>query len=786
MDALSPLSLLTRLIGESTRNTPVNIRQGVEIDRVLAEQEARLRNGGKNFEPRDLQVEAVKRFWSSGRLDSLRDARLVSFGLSVCPFGDSRCVMEDRRLFGAALDGVSEWRSSPRQFRKCYQGLTRSYFEYDVSRSSVPASGKENWGALRNFLNQNVGHIKDGAVNPEWVDTAVENRGLFTTSPCEKFGKEVFEGNTQRVDKVRYLIGISDGSWFTRELVMAQLVEAARREDHVFPPLVNRLLDLIAHNDVLRNVGMKLILDRYASIPNPPHHVGLKEQVVKWWGNPWLPSNTDRWGGVSQVARDMVSNWLKSEFIELFFTKLAQDGLSDTRRVRFWEKYIPSIGSMQFALGRHARDSHEKDFVELRAKLKGLLVELDDSNANNNAFIMSIGDLLAVEFSGQSNAFYGYSQRRSLPFDLSRPVKSSPVNGRNSLKNDARLLYLTHQDNIHGYGAWEDRFKDELQTNFGIKPGGKKKQQLIGEGYVVPPSPPPPRTEDTVQPSTSNLSREDIGAASKAPSSFSSAATNSNSFRQQLLKNRQGSQVVVTRQEDRSPPQPLKSSLQDSELLSRLMQSGKDVNSVTAPPSEAPKKEAPIPNGRADQGALTPSFTESSLSKPSVQPVDSASFNEVKFREFAKRIGATVEDRRKTEGVLWIRADYHNAEVSRVLKSWGFAHTLGKGWWKGAESGPAKETPLPSSRANPETQAASAIQPVSPKAALPTPLSEVFNEANLKALVKRIGGGFDDNRSWGGALWIRATDLNPDASRVLRSWGFTYKAGKGWCKDPQK
>jgi hypothetical protein len=597
--------------------------------------------------------------------------------------------MEDRKLFGAALDGVSTWRDSPRQFRKCYQGLARSYFDYDIASGAVPASGKENWGTLRDYLRQNVTYIRDQSINPDWVDCALENQGLFTTTPCEAYGKEVLEGHTESVDRVRHLLGISDGSWFTRELIMAQLVQAARREDHIFSPLVSRLLGLIAHNDVLRDPGMKLILDRYGSIPQAPQHVGLKEQAVEWWGNPWLPSNQDRWGGVSQSARDMVSNWLKGEFIELFFTKLAQDGLSDTRRVRFWEKYIPSIDTMQFALGNHSMYSKEKDFVELRAKLKGLLVGLDDVNAYNNAFIMRIGDLLAVDFSGASNAFYGYSVKRTLPFDLSKPVKSAPVNGRNSLKNDAKVLYLRHQDGVHGNTYWEDRFKSELQANFGIKPGGLKKQQVIGKDYVTPPPPPRAVVPPAIAPALVATRRDGVSGASPRPTvSLNPTAISDDLFSWPPKASATPTPAPSSTQSPRSERASKTSRLNDYDLLNRLIQSGRAVQSGSLPPSETGH-----PDGLTNATSL-----------------------------------------------------FLNQDASRP------------------------RSPVPPAA----------------KAALPTPRSEVFNEANLKEITNRVGGFIEDNRAKGGALWIRATDHNPDASRILRSWGFVYKLDKGWWKDPEQ
>src|SRR5690606_38958218 len=98
--------------------------------------------------------------------------------------------------------------------------------------------------------------------------------------------------------------------------------------------------------------------------------------------------------------------------------------------------------------------------------------------------------LVAVEFSGESNAFYGYSLNRALPFDLTKPVRSAPVNGRNSLKNDARILYLRHQDNVSGYPHWEDRFKDELRDNFGISTNAASTKKVAQSNASTSPKAP--------------------------------------------------------------------------------------------------------------------------------------------------------------------------------------------------------------------------------------------------------------------------------------------------------
>lgn len=612
---MNPLALLSKLLSEAAGASQVVLRDSTEIDVELARLEAQGKSGGRSYEPRDLQIEAVKRFWVNPRFESLRDARLVSFGLGLDVAGltgNRKCIMEDPRLFDAALTGVDEWGEIPRQYRKCYQGLLRSYFDYDGLGRSAPEVGKQNWYQLQQYLRSRAPYIVDPQLNPDWVTCTGENQGLLTSAPCAAFAQDIARGREDHVKHVRGLLGITDSSWFTRELVLAQIEQATRLPHAEFSNAVAGLLNLLGDNEVLRDRGLSLLLNRYAKVPQTPQHPQLKERTVNAWGNPWLPSNKDRWGSVEDSAKEMVSDWLKLEFIDLFFTKLAQDGIGDTRRVKFWRKYVKSIDNIHFALGSTAMSSNEKDFREIRAKLKGLLVRLDDHDGANNAFIMTMGDLVAVEFSNSKNAFYGYSLKRTLPFVLTKPVLRTPVDGPNSLKSSSHLLKINHTNGVLGYDTWEERFAAELKHHFGLLPNKASATRV-----VAPPSASP-------------------APAAKAPA----------------------------------------------------------VGTGTTPPARS---------FQLPPGTLT--------GKTGQQPA--------------------------LEGL---------------------------------------ESILRRSQGSPSTSTDAQ------RAKLPTPESEVFNQTNLNALVRRMNASVDDRTSKGGALWILATDNNPDARRVLRSWGFEYKAGKGWWR----
>src|SRR5207249_2018302 len=114
----------------------------------------------------------------------------------------------------------------------------------------------------------------------------------------------------------------------------------------------------------------------------------------------------------------------------------------------------------------------------LRAKMKGLTVPLIDTVSSNNAFVMTIGDLVVVEFSGRANALYGYDRRHGLPFELASAVVSAR-DGRNSLKNSRRQIWLKHADGIHGWNKWEDMFEATLRRQFHVEPAAR--------AQIVPP-----------------------------------------------------------------------------------------------------------------------------------------------------------------------------------------------------------------------------------------------------------------------------------------------------------
>jgi hypothetical protein len=460
--------LLQRADMDASLVAPAALEEALDLLR------ARARSMGSGLVSPDAALKAVRAFWQSKQISSFKDTRLVAFSLSL-PVGDAgETIMDDLVLFRCAIASIDEWRAKPKLFRRCYHGLVKSYFDYDSARAVQGSSGASNWSRLRTYLADHVGTLSaDHQPRPEWVLAAQEYSEVFSSDPFSRLGRIALDGDQHRVSELRSQLLIGDSSWFSRELFFAKLRTACQLSDPEFVKRLPELLDEVATNSVLHDTGLGMLLDRYASGKALPVHRKLRDHTVFRWGNPWLAANTMRWGNVQTKTRELLGEWLKLEFIESFLTLLAEDGHSDKRRMEFWTRYVNEIEHIHFALGAEARASRAKDFVELRRKAKELTVALGDGPAQNNAFIMRMKGFVVVEFSGRSNALYIYRSADTIPFDVTRTVFSATTS-RNSLKSPRHLKRLSHQDGIHGYTTWEERFTNVLSVSCKLHPSPSK------------------------------------------------------------------------------------------------------------------------------------------------------------------------------------------------------------------------------------------------------------------------------------------------------------------------
>ncbi len=417
--------------------------------------------GTGDFCPPDRIKEATQQFWKDPTVKDINQARYVAFGLSGKHLPNGTSMFDQTEHLSHFLSddrGIGQWKKEAKWFRRPVQGLVASYFAYDPTVATE--SSLDNWRFLRNYIKSNLKYLTT-KTDPDWVLECEKHPELFTDKPGNVFAKDLLEGKQEEFEITAESLMIGESSWFLRDLIFSQIDYASRLSDREFADLLIRLIDLVSHHRQIQDNALALILNRYATSSTCPHSIPLKDTVVSLWGNPWLRSSEKRWPAiVTDKSKSLITQWLKSEFIEAFFTKMAEDGTSDERRLKFWMGYLDSIDTVQFALGTKALNDRDPDMRVLRKKMDGLITPIANSNAITNGFVMTMGNVIAVEFS-DAGALYLYDANSGMPFDLREPV-TLPVNGHNSLKNREYGEWYRHQDNVHGYANWEDRLADTL------------------------------------------------------------------------------------------------------------------------------------------------------------------------------------------------------------------------------------------------------------------------------------------------------------------------------------
>ncbi len=113
----------------------------------------------------------------------------------------------------------------------------------------------------------------------------------------------------------------------------------------------------------------------------------------------------------------MVMAWVTERALKDFFDILATRNSSDAGRLAFWSKYLQQITWTRLVFGSEtmALQYSNNAVKELIARERGDYAELL-ANKKSDAFMMQIGNFIAVEFSVTSNAAYVYDVKK-LRFD---------------------------------------------------------------------------------------------------------------------------------------------------------------------------------------------------------------------------------------------------------------------------------------------------------------------------------------------------------------------------------
>ena len=410
---------------------------------------------------------AVIAYLKTHQLPTYRDIKYVCFGASSQYGTPLTSVIEHKTLFPKLLKEVAQLQPEPRKFRRCYQGLLKSYLRYPGQDERV--RGHKNWLALREFLAQHCKALKQQKPVLEWTQALYDHRNLLADKPCQPYAKAMLAGDSSVVEELKTRLGIDDDTWVMNELVLAQVQGATALNDSAFFTQVTPLVQLLEQHSGLITKGLALLLRRYQVCLDHIEHPILREAALKQWKSPWLDANKPLWyAQIGEAATNMVRLWLTKQHIKDFFGLLQADGQADSQRMAFWLQYAEAIDDFWLALGAHSFTNRKADYQRIRTQMEGRCMRLVNSNQNyDNAFLMQIGNYIFIEFGKQGHACHIF-RADNKPFTTGQASVSGTTTGLKNTKHPGHFTKLTHH---HG---WQSDFAYSLRAYANAMPAENK------------------------------------------------------------------------------------------------------------------------------------------------------------------------------------------------------------------------------------------------------------------------------------------------------------------------
>jgi hypothetical protein len=361
-------------------------------------------------------------------------------------------------------------------WRLTWHGLLTSYFSFNpINATEIATNG---WVKLREFLERTwpqMSRQSGDGIAPDWVGVLRDDDSVLTKNPVQKYASEYLFGNAEKVDQLKTDLGIPQSSWFWHQLVLSAVRSATKLGELEFQLSIPRLIELIRERPAFRDEAIELVLVRYHQCANYQPHDELREFVVHndVWRNPKLKALglAPAWNRVPDVVWRMVMTWVTERALKDFFDILASRNSSDAGRLAFWSKYLQQITWTRLIFGSEtmALQYSNKAVKELIARERGDYAEML-TNKKSDAFMMQIGNFLAVEFSVTSNAGYVYDVK-SLKFDKNLKYYSGDTDDLKYGFSTGEGLRILHTPD------WEDAATYQLQK-LGIYPDAKTSSRV--------------------------------------------------------------------------------------------------------------------------------------------------------------------------------------------------------------------------------------------------------------------------------------------------------------------
>ena len=395
--------------------------QPAVVEKSAKEAERTFQGFAKAKPNRDDAYAAAREFLRGVELDDWKRDLIASVLAEPIPAAANELVLASSK-FERLLERYEAEVKSGDLWRLTWHGLLTSYFSFNPVEANAMATN--GWVHLRGFLERTwplmSSQSGEGAI-PDWVTVLRGDATVITKNPVDKYASQFLNGNTEQVDRLKADLGIPPSSWFWHQLVLSAVRSATKLSNVEFQRSIPRLIELICEKPAFRDEALETILIRYNSCANAKPHDELRDFVVHKdvWRNPKLKASgiAPAWNRVPEAVWRMVMAWVTERALKDFFDILAARNSSDAGRLAFWSKYLQQITWTRLVFGSEtmALQHSNKAVKELIARERDDYAELL-TNKKADAFLMQIGNYLAVEFSVTSNAAYVYDVK-TLKFD---------------------------------------------------------------------------------------------------------------------------------------------------------------------------------------------------------------------------------------------------------------------------------------------------------------------------------------------------------------------------------
>ena len=426
----------------------------------------------------DTIAAAVAAYRRTGELPRFADLKYVCLGAAEID-EQGHCLLDEVSLRQDLLDRAENI-AEPRRQMKCFQALLRSYWSFPLHGDRVSAQAQRGFALLRAWLARRYGELEQVKMRkPEWFAMLSMHLNLLGEHPCERYGPALLEGKGASLQLAVDDLAIPSGSWVLEEAVLALMQAATQLGDEAFHARLPQLLALtrgeagLAVSLGLSRRCLSCLLWRYARQASVIEHLPLFDAALDLLGNPtlhrpaWDALVLDERGATDEVARAMVSSWLKQRLIKDFFQRLAAEGASETRRLDYWLRYEPFVEDMWFALGSEDQRRSGRAYEDFRRYAQGRLLELQDDGeqAATSFLVMRINDFFAIE-SADGQQPMRLLRCATLTAEALRLFDDAEAGERVAAAAFAELpceVALAHRDGPGPGGKWERRFDEYLR-----------------------------------------------------------------------------------------------------------------------------------------------------------------------------------------------------------------------------------------------------------------------------------------------------------------------------------